>query len=238
MKRKFLSVDLENKIVDSMVFDELMVKEYPKPAVVSFVNPFSYSLIAKEMKLIENVDYWFVDGIVLCHLTNIRRKNKISRASFDLSSVAQKFLAVASSDNLKIAVIGAEKSEINEACVNLVKLFPKLNIVYRKHGYISNQFQEVYSEINSSGANYAIVGMGTPMQEEFSIGCKKNCPSLSLIITCGGFLTQTAIKPDYYHPLIKKLGLRWLQRAYLHKHVRKRLMIDYPYFIVRYLLNR
>ena len=79
--------------------------------------------------------------------------------------------------------------------------------------------------------------MGTPIQEDFAIYCLQNSKFIKKAVTCGGFITQTAIKGDYYHPLIKKLGLRWLQRAYLHKHVRDRLFRVYPKFIFSYLLD-
>ena len=238
-KNRFINSSLELKIFDSKSFESnILVNETNTPKVVSFVNPFSYTLIANNQGLIDGIDYWFVDGMALCYLTNLRRKDKISRASFDLSSVGKDFLNFASNHSLKLAFIGGGVSEIDLACDNLVELFPKLNIVYKHHGYIQNDFDNIYTNINNSGANYVIVGMGTPIQEHFAIGCKNNCPNISLILTCGGFLTQTAMKPDYYHPLIKKLGLRWLQRAYLHKHVRKRLIKDYPSFILRYLLDR
>ncbi len=79
--------------------------------------------------------------------------------------------------------------------------------------------------------------MGTPLQEEFLIRIKKAI-NIKILITCGGFLTQTSMFGDYYHPIIKKLGLRWLQRAILHKHVRDRLIKVYPEFLLSYLLNR
>ena len=80
-----------------------------------------------------------------------------------------------------------------------------------------------------------LVGMGTPYQERFSINLKQQLNNPAVIITCGGFLTQTSIKPDYYHPVVKKLGLRWLQRMILHKHVRERVLNKYPKFTVSYL---
>ena len=238
MARDFINKALESKIIDSTFFDEILKKKDDNAKVISFVNPFSYSLVASDVQIIREIDYWFVDGMALCHLTNLRRENKISRASFDLSSIGKDFLEYAENQNLKVAFIGSTEKEIKIACENLVLLFPNLNIVFQHHGFIKNNYENIYEKINKSDANYVVVGMGTPMQEEFAIGCKTHCPNLSLILTCGGFLTQTAMKPDYYHPLIKRFGLRWLQRAYLHKHVRNRLIKDYPSFIIRYLFNR
>ncbi|NQY88481.1 MAG: WecB/TagA/CpsF family glycosyltransferase [Colwellia sp.] len=238
MAKGFVSSALEAKLNDSVIFEEILASDNTSANIVSFVNPFSYSLIAKRAELIHGIDYWFVDGMALCYLTNLRRKNKITRASFDLSSVGNNFLSFAADNALKVAFIGGAENEIELACQNLIKLFPNLNIVYSHHGFIKNNFDDIYAQINNSGANYIVVGMGTPMQEKFAIGCRDACLNLTLIITCGGFITQTAIKPDYYHPLIKKFGLRWLQRAYLHKHVRERLIKDYPSFIIRYIFNK
>lgn len=239
MAENFINSALESKIFDSKDFDsKVLSKESDTARIVSFVNPFSYRIIANNEELIHKIDYWFVDGMALCLLTNLRRGKKISRASFDLSSVGKNFLNYASKNSRRVAFIGGSENEIDLACGNLKTLFPDLNIVYKHHGFIKNSFDDIYFQINNSGANHLVVGMGTPIQEAFAIGCKENCPGLVLIFTCGGFLTQTAMKPDYYHPLIKKFGLRWLQRAYLHKHVRKRLINDYPSFIIRYLINR
>jgi len=238
MVSSFINYTLEAKILSGQKFNDILIEKHEQTKVISFINPFSYSVISKRPKLIDEIEYWFVDGMALCQLTNLRRNKKISRASFDLSSIGKDFLNFSSANACNVALIGGSEDDIKLATQNLKNMFPKLNIVFQHHGYIKNDFESVYAKINSSGANYLVVGMGTPMQEEFSVGCKKFCPKLSLIITCGGFITQTAMKPDYYHPWIKKLGLRWLQRAYLHKHVRQRLIKDYPSFIIRYLINR
>jgi N-acetylglucosaminyldiphosphoundecaprenol N-acetyl-beta-D-mannosaminyltransferase len=78
--------------------------------------------------------------------------------------------------------------------------------------------------------------MGTPAQEEFAIYLKEH-GFVSYIFTCGGFITQTAKHTDYYKDVVKKINLRWLQRATDYKHIRKRLFINYPINIVRYLIE-
>lgn len=238
MATSFINSTLESKIVDSKVIESILNNEISHPQLISFVNPFSYSLIARNKRLVDEIDYWFIDGSALCYLTNLRRQKKITRASFDLSSIANDVFNYASKMSLKVAVIGGAPGEVEIACNNLEQIFPNLNIVFKHHGYIKDDFDRVYKEINNSLANYVVVGMGTPIQEEFAIKCKNSCVHLSAIFTCGGFITQTAMKPDYYHPLVKKLGLRWLQRAYHYKHVRDRLIKDYPGFAIRYLINR
>jgi UDP-Gal:alpha-D-GlcNAc-diphosphoundecaprenol beta-1,4-galactosyltransferase len=239
MVGNFVKKDLEAKICSYSNFAEILEKKENETRVISFLNPFSYPIVANDPYIISEVDDWFVDGAALCWLTNLKRKEKILRASFDLTSVGKDFLEFAERKKLRVAIIGSNEYENDTACNNLCSLFSDLNIVFKHHGFFNkSNFKDIYSKINSSGANYLVVGMGTPMQELFAICCKKYCPNLILILTCGGFLTQTAMKSDYYHPLIKKLGLRWFQRAFLHQHVRERLIKHYPIFIFRYLMNK
>ncbi|HCT1400348.1 TPA: WecB/TagA/CpsF family glycosyltransferase, partial [Morganella morganii] len=186
-----------------------------------------------------NVDYWFCDGSLMCVLTNLRRKKNISRASFDLTSIAQDVFNFSEKNSLNIAFIGAKPDEINTSIKNINSMYPRLNIAFYSHGFLSNQEKKnIVDQLNNLDIDILVVGMGTPKQEKEAIYYQNNVSNLKLVLTCGGFLTQTAIKPDYYHPLIKKTGLRWLQRAIMHSHVRKRLLVNYPLFIIRYLFNK
>jgi N-acetylglucosaminyldiphosphoundecaprenol N-acetyl-beta-D-mannosaminyltransferase len=204
-----------------------------KSTIISFVNPFSYLEVLKNDELIKKIDYFFSDGAMLCMFHRLFYY-KIKRASFDFSSIAHYFLHEITTKNLKVAIIGAKSEEIDLAINNLMSLYPKMNIVYSRDGYIKDD-TEFLRNLNRTCPEVIILGMGSPKQEEMAIYIKGLIENPTTIITCGGFLTQTAIKLDYYHPLIKKFGLRWLQRIMLHSHVRKRVLIDYPKFIFIYL---
>jgi N-acetylglucosaminyldiphosphoundecaprenol N-acetyl-beta-D-mannosaminyltransferase len=205
--------------------------------IISFVNPFSYEALNHTNHLINEVDILFSDGALLCLFHNMSHKKKIKRASFDYSSIADDVFQYLLDNEVKLAIVGATNSEILLATGALKKNYTRLNIVYSRHGYFTDsiQKQSVIQEIFDSKAQVVLIGMGTPYQEEFSCLVKSRLPSGITAITCGGFLTQTSIKADYYYPIIKKLGLRWLQRMILHKHVRKRVFKDYPIFILNYL---
>jgi len=236
MARITINSALEKKLCTSNDFLTALASD--ESAVISFVNPFSYALIANRNDLIKDVKFWFVDGQALCFLTNIKRENKLLRASFDFSSVAEQFFSYATETEKRVAIVGATTNEVDKAQINLQIRYPDLKLRYYRDGYIKRDaFSEVLVELDKNKCELLIVGMGTPIQEDFAIYCLQNSKSIKKAVTCGGFITQTAIKGDYYHPLIKKLGLRWLQRAYLHKHVRDRLFRVYPKFIFSYLLD-
>ena len=237
MFRKFINNDLEDKIHSSTEFTNLL-KVSNKPKAISFVNPFSYKILTHKSELIKSIDYFFSDGALLCTLTNLRRRKKIDRVSFDFTSIANEVFSFASSENKAVALIGGSKQEIADASEYILGRYPNLNLIYFRDGYFSqDEFQSVIHEIDKNNVDIVIAGMGTPLQDDFIASIKKQSKSVYLSFTCGGFLTQTSLKGDYYHPVIKKLGLRWLQRCFMHKHVRSRLLKDYPIFLLSYILN-
>jgi UDP-N-acetyl-D-mannosaminuronic acid transferase (WecB/TagA/CpsF family) len=74
----------------------------------------------------------------------------------------------------------------------------------------------------------AILGLGSPIQEEF-LADLVSAGFLGKIYTCGGFLHQTARgRLDYYPPVINSLGLRWMYRMLCEPHVFWRTLKYYP----------
>ncbi|TMP36631.1 WecB/TagA/CpsF family glycosyltransferase [Pseudoalteromonas rubra] len=212
-------------------------KETEQRLVATFVNPFSYPVLLEEPSLFRQFDLIFSDGLLHTRLHNAFCDNKIDRVSFDLSSIASDTLARAEANNLKVAFVGGKYEHAQTLPEKLLELFPKLNIAYCRDGYFNSDIEKehCFEQLNLAVPDIVIVGMGTPLQEKFLVQCVEKVSNVKEFYTCGGFLEQTATKGDYYHPLVKKLGLRWLQRAYRHSHVRKRLLQDYPKFVVSYI---
>ena len=230
---------LEQRICTKEHFIALM-QQSTEPVTTSFVNPFSAKVLTQQPELIQSIDHFYVDGGLYVKLYNLlnRNKPKLNRCSFDFSSVATDFFNYCQSTGIKIALVGAKDSEIDAAINNIQQRYPKLNIAYSRHGYFNDeqQRQQCFADITASGATALIRGMGTPHQEKFILAARQACPTLRFLTTCGGFLTQSALDIDYWHPVMNRLGLRWLQRAVQHSHVRDRILRDYPLFIWHYLI--
>jgi N-acetylglucosaminyldiphosphoundecaprenol N-acetyl-beta-D-mannosaminyltransferase len=206
--------------------------------LITFVNTFSYYRLLDSGFPLDRLNAIFVDGQLQVKLHNFFHKEKINRASFDFSSLAGDCFEYAQKNNLKIALVGAKSDEIGEAVKNLREKYNGLRIVYGRDGYLRSEKekQELCGILKEKKPDMVVVGMGTPEQEECALYLSEQGLSCH-IITCGGFLTQTAKKPDYYRHLVKKFNLRWLQRALEFKHVRKRLFVDYPKNIARYCID-
>lgn len=229
--------NLDNKITCGSRFHNVVdvYLQDLKPSVISFVNPFSYIRVVQNSSLVDGIDSYFSDGRLLCILHQWFVQ-KIERASFDYSSIADSFFLKAIENKLSVALVGSTSNEISIATNKISKKYSSLNICYSRDGYIEDS-QEFIEKLQAAKPDIVILGMGTPHQEVMAVKLKHALVDCRLIITCGGFLTQTAIKFDYYHPLIKRFELRWLQRMWMHSHVRKRVAVDYPKFIFRYVLT-
>lgn len=199
---------------------------------ISFLNPFSYLKLSATSEVAGVIDEFYADGAMLCYCHRLKY-GKIKRASFDYSSMAGPFLAQVAYSGARVAIIGATADEIAIAIVRIQQRFPTLNIVLTSHGYIAS-YAELAEEFDTCKPEVIVVGMGTPFQERFLQQLNNGYEYNYLAITCGGFLTQTSIREDYYWPITKKLGMRWLQRMLSHKHVRDRVIKDYPVFLYKY----
>lgn len=230
--------NIDNKIISGEYFDDIINSSLTKKSstFISFVNPFSYMAISSNEDVINGVDYLFADGAMLCKFHGLFFK-EIGRASFDYSSIASSFFQLLQSNKKSVAIVGAKSSELIIAIERIQMRFPELNIIYSHDGYIAGKERKVLDNLDTIKPDVILIGMGSPLQERYSHFLKSNLSKPTVIITCGGFLTQTSIKEDYYLPIVKRLGLRWLQRMVLHSHVRKRVIKDYPRFVMKYLIN-
>lgn len=200
---------------------------------ISFINPFSYYMLSDNKEISGGIDGFFIDGALLCYLHNATKKNKVKRISFDYSSISGDFLDFCNEKKLRVSFIGATDLELKVAMEKFSVKYPDINYGYSRDGYVKKCDERILFD-GVDGSDVVIVGMGAPYQEEWALKIKKNC-NVKLIITCGGFLTQTSIRDDYYYPIIKTLGLRWLQRMACHKHVRDKVFKMYPAFLRRYV---
>lgn len=204
--------------------------------VFTFVNPYSYYKI-ESFELRDRFIY-FADGILLVWLSNFLYKSRLDRFSFDFTSLAPVIFNYCETNSLKVAFVGGGEDDICKAISVIKKKHPDLLIVFSHHGYIGENWSSVITLLKAASPDVVIAGMGTPLQEKFLIACLDNVCSMKFAFTCGGFISQIATNENYFHPFFDRLHLRWLQRFFRHSYVRKRLLIDYPVFLLKFLKDK
>ena len=138
------------------------------------------------------------------------------------------------SSNERIIFCGGSANEIISFKKNLGAHKEKLWIFL--DGY--KEKSKLLPAISKYKPNVVILSLGSGLQEEFAIKIKQKYKSKEIIVyTSGAFISQTAIRKDYYPAIIDSLGLRWMYRALYNSHVRKRLFFNYPRNIFRIIFD-
>ncbi|MFS0489346.1 WecB/TagA/CpsF family glycosyltransferase [Leadbetterella byssophila] len=226
-------------ILEKLPNSKELILERRNNYLVTYINPYNYLIIAKNISVLRDIDYITFDGILLTVIFRLFRLRNVERLSPDFSSYFLELFESASENNDKIYLIGTEADKVMIAAGNFKKKFKELNIVGFHSGFFSS-FQEktLIENIKESGANIVIVGMGVGKQETFLGNLKKEGWE-GRGYACGGFLHQSAEKAVYYPGWVSKLHLRWAYRIYSEPKLINRYCIDYPYsifFIVKDIL--
>ncbi len=131
------------------------------------INPVKVHAAWKDRQLssmINAADFCLCDGIGVAIAARLLLGRTIHRITgiqlfFDL-------IACAETHGLKVFLLGAKPRSNRSAHENLKRLYPKLQVVGRNHGYFGDN-DAVIEQINESGADMLFVAMGSPRQEKW-----------------------------------------------------------------------
>lgn len=205
-------------------------------SLITYLNPYSYLLIRKQIGIIEDFNVVNYDGFLLSWLMRLIGI-KQNRISFDMTSFAPVFFDCLVKRRCNVFFVGGEPGIADKAVSKLKDNYPSLIVSGIRHGFFSGP-EERNNFINRLvllSPDYVVVGMGAPLQEQFLVDLKKAGWN-GVGYTCGGFLHQTAkAGVCYYPPIINRLNLRWLYRMVDEPKLMKRYFLEYPKFILFFL---
>ncbi len=198
------------------------------------VNPYSYHLVRRHPGLYESMDGLFVDGMTMCWLIRLFWRKRVPRLSFDMSGMAVDLFSYLNNREIdrSIYFLGT-KQDILEATINQFhKNYPEMKIAGYRNGYFidNDDRKKAIADIIQSDCDFVVVGMGSPLQEQFALDLK-NSGYKGITFTCGGFLHQTASGINYYPNWVNKYNLRAFYRLFHEKGLWGRLynvLIEFP----------
>lgn len=208
--------------------------------IYTFLNPVSYLTALDNKEFFVNFDGIFADGSLLVAAIRTLYNSKVTRRSFDMTSLAPELLDFAEKNNKTIYIVASKQEQIEKA-VNIFKeRYPKIIISGYRNGYFSDD-EEMNSEIEhiiKIMPDFLIVGMGVLMQEKFLLKVKEKGFE-GIGFTCGGFIHQTSKNEIEYYPVwANKLNLRFIYRMYKEKHTRKRYIQAGLLFPLRFISEK
>ena len=211
-----------------------------KGQIYTFLNPVSYLFALENKELFGRFDGIFADGSILVLAIRLLYGKRVTRRSFDMTSIVPKLLDYAV-ENDKTIYIVASKQVATERAVEIIrKCYPAVRIIGYRNGYFSSE-EEMRIEaehIVELNPDFLIVGMGVLMQEDFLYRVKRN-GYLGIGFTCGGFIHQTSKNEINYYPRwVDKMNMRFIYRICKEKHTRKRYLLAAFLFPLRFIEER
>lgn len=223
--------------IETSLLDNLFQKE---GKIYTFLNPVSYLTALDNKELFGRFDGIFADGSILVAAIHLVYRKRVTRRSFDMTSLAPKLLAYAETNGKSVYIVASRQEQVEKAVGIFTERYPKLNIVGYRNGYFASEKEQDEEARHIVGVNpdFLIVGMGVLMQERFLLKVKDSGYK-GIGFTCGGFIHQTAKDEiDYYPAWADKLNLRFVYRMLKEKHTRKRYMQAAFSFPVRFIFER
>lgn len=200
---------------------------------VTFLNPYYMEKYPNTVDLYKRFDYICSDGMVPIMMNKLLGKRKSWRCSFDMGNLARKVFQWVVDNDKTIYFLGTTDEKLRRF-TEIIKLsFPTIQIVGTHHGYIKGREEEVVAEIMGVKPDVVVIGMGAPLQDEFSMRLK-DAGYQGAVYTCGGFMHQSSERLNYYPEWINRLNLRTFYRLTKEKYVWGRVLKYYPKFVIKY----
>lgn len=234
-----MSQDLIHKIIRFNTTENMRLIETPC-SIYTFLNPVSYLTALKHESLFMKFNGILIDGYILAVAIRLLYGVKIKRCSFDMTSIAASLFQHALVGKKTVYLIGAKSGQIELAVEILRKQYPEIRIAGYRDGYFSStdEMRNVCEYVTDRNPDFVIVGMGTPLQEQFLLSLR-DTGYRGIGFTCGGFFTQLSMKGTEYYPLwIDRCNLRFLYRFYKEKHTRKRYLKTVFLFPLYFIWNK
>ncbi|MBA4745342.1 MAG: WecB/TagA/CpsF family glycosyltransferase [Muricauda sp.] len=219
-----------DKIIDDIDFEK-------RSQTVSYLNIYNYQILRKTPKIIEKIDYFTLDGIMLLLFIQIFMGKRFNRMAPDFSSYFAEFFGYLERNNKRVVFIGGSENDMSSFIKTVKENYPQMNIIDTYNGFDLDE-DHVINGLISKEVDCTIVGMGTPKQESFIVKARKKGYEGSSFC-CGAFMSQTANKGrDYFPSYINRLHLRWAYRIYKEPKLFKRYSINYPKGLSLLFLDR
>jgi N-acetylglucosaminyldiphosphoundecaprenol N-acetyl-beta-D-mannosaminyltransferase len=190
-----------------------------RPLIFSSANGHVLSMCARQPRvrdLFLETDLIHADGMPrvfvsrLFHDTPLPERVATTDLFHDVARVAQRRGA-------RIFLLGSANSIVDRTVRRLRALYPDLNIVGHRCGFLRRQGDEeqIIKVINAARPDILWLGLGVPAEQAFAVRNRDRLRGVGLIKTSGGlfdFLSgKNARAPDW----MQAAGLEWAYRIYL-----------------------
>lgn len=201
-----------------------------EPVLTTFINPGAIHVAQASSAygpMLARFDMILPDGIGIVWGWQATRRSKLTRISFDTTSLALPVLRKARDEAHRVMLIGGKPGIAEAAVCKLATALPGLRFCPPQHGYDGIAAYE--AALRAERPDVVICGMGAPRQEEILLALRDRGLLSGPAFTCGGYLDQLHDGLHYYPALVDSLNLRWLYRMCREpRRLWRRYLLEYP----------
>lgn len=198
-----------------------------------FLNDYGFNIAQKDKEyrdILNGADYLLNDGI------GIKLGAKIwgihVGENLNGTDLIPLFLRRCEAEGWSVYLLGSSEENVGEAVRRIKNTYHQLAIAGGHHGFFRSD-DEMVREINRSGADALLVGMGMPLQEKF-IGRHERDLTPRVRIAVGGYIDFVSGKKPRAPRIMRELNLEWLFRMMLEpRRMWRRNVIGHLQFFIK-----
>ncbi|CAA0086974.1 N-acetylglucosaminyldiphosphoundecaprenol N -acetyl-beta-D-mannosaminyltransferase [Zhongshania aliphaticivorans] len=202
---------------------------------IFFANAHTLNLAYNDQlfrSTLNDVDYVFPDGSgieVACRRTGIRRKGNING-----TDMLPLLCAQLAKRGQKIFMLGGEEGIAASAMAAMQRGQQNLKSAGTRNGFFDkDDCDDLIMQINNSGADILLVGMGQPLQEDW-VAKNRHKLTVPVVMAVGGLFDFYAEKVSRAPIWLRELGMEWTWRLMQEPgRMWKRYIIGNPLFLLR-----
>ncbi len=230
---RIVSAEVDNITIEDVLAYLVAPPEGDHARIVYIVHPHALNLAASDKHFQEQLQQ---GNLVLPDGIGIRIAASILgvslRHNLNGTDLLPQICKAAADSQLPLVLIGA-KPEIVSACAgNLQRTTPGLSIPLFHDGYVDDvQSKKLATQVQAIGRCIVLVGMGSPLQEQWAYTYLSGVRTAT-VITVGGLFDFFSGKIPRAPMAWRELGIEWLWRLRQEpRRLAKRYLLGNPRFL-------
>lgn len=226
--------DVTKDLARDWVLHQILHRNAPTSAAAFFVNAHTLNLAvadAEYRELLSSGDAVFGDG------TGVRWAGKLQGVRVRDNLVGTDFVphlfTTSPPDQFSYFMLGATQETVDKAADYARREFPNWRQAGVHHGYVKEESASLAAieQINNSGADVVLVGMGNPIQERWIERWKSEIKA-PVCLGIGGLFDYWAGNVERAPQWVRKIGYEWAWRLYQEPGAKaRRYLIGNPLFL-------
>jgi N-acetylglucosaminyldiphosphoundecaprenol N-acetyl-beta-D-mannosaminyltransferase len=226
--------DVTKDLARDWVLHQILHRQKAESAAAYFVNAHTLNLVAADpgyRDLLARGDAIFGDG------TGVRWAAKFQGIRVRDNLVGTDFVphlfTTSPPDRFSYFMLGATQETVYSAAEYARREFATWRLAGVHHGYVKEDSasRAAIAQINASGADVLLVGMGNPIQERWIDRWKREIKA-PVCLGIGGLFDYWAGNVERAPQWVRKIGYEWAWRLYQEPRAKaKRYLIGNPLFL-------